>query len=269
MLMTKPKSPKPKSSPPPRVGGPLSSRGGTLLVAALLSLVAAAALLIFLRQYRDDLTASDGVRVLVAKSVVPKGTTGEVIAETQRYRLARVNKSQLADGAITDPASLEGKAAKKDLFPGHQMTSGDFEDSDDSVGSTLAGVDRAMSIPVDKAHGMTGKVHKGDRVDVITTSDSGAGLVTVASVAARNVLVLSVPDGSGGSGVTRKDQVTIRVPDGAAAAIAAAADGGEVWLVLRPAVGARSQSADGVASGAVNGRPLKADINIDATVRNR
>jgi Flp pilus assembly protein CpaB len=241
MLMTKPKSP--KSSSPTRMGGPLSSRGGTLMVAALLSLVAGVALLIFLRQYRDDLTASDGVQVLVAKSLVPKGTTGEVVAETRRYRLARVKKSQLADGAITDPEALEGKAAKKDLFPGHQLTYDDFENADSSVGSTLSGFDRAMSVPVDKAHGMTGRIRAGDRVDVIVSQDAGAGLQSVATVAARNVLVLSVPD-SDGSGVTgRKEQATIRVPDGATPTIAAAADGGEVWLILRPAVGARAQAA--------------------------
>jgi Flp pilus assembly protein CpaB len=240
MLMTKPKGT--KSSSQTRMSGPLSSRGGTLMVAALLSLVAGAALLIFLRQYRDDLTASDGVQVLVAKSLIPKGTTGEVVAETQRYRLARVKKSQLADGALTDPEGLEGKAAKKDLFPGHQLTQDDFEGKDASVGSKLSGFERAMSVPVDKAHGMTGRIREGDRVDVIVSSDSGAGLVTVATVAARNVLVLSVPDSDGTGVSARKEQATLRVPDAAAPTIAAAPDGGEVWLILRPAVGARAQS---------------------------
>jgi Flp pilus assembly protein CpaB len=238
MLMTKPKTPS-----PPRMGGPLSSRGGTLLVAALLSLVAGAALLIFLRQYRDDLTASDGVQVLVAKSLIPKGTTGEVVAETTRYRVARVKKSQLADGAITDPEALEGRSAKKDLFPGHQLTEDDFDAAESSVGSKLSGFDRAMSVPVDKAHGMTGKISPGDRVDVIISQDGGTGLVTVATVAARNVLVLAVPDSDGTGVSARKEQVTLRVPDAAAPTIAAAADGGEVWLILRPAVGARAQSS--------------------------
>lgn len=240
MLMTRPKGS--KNAPPNRMGGPLSSRGGTLLVAALLSLVAGAVLLIFLRQYRDDLTASDGVQVLVAKSLIPKGTTGEVVAETQRYRIARVKKSQLAGGALTDPEALEGKAAKKDLFPGHQLTADDFEGEDASVGSKLSGFDRAMSIPVDKAHGMTGRIRAGDRVDVIVSSDAGAGMINVATVAARNVLVLNVPDGDGTGVTSRKEQVTLRVPDGAATTIASAADGGDVWLILRPPVGARSQA---------------------------
>jgi hypothetical protein len=76
MLLTRPKSPSP---PRPGGGGPLSSRGGTLLVAAMLSLLAGAALLVFLRQYREDVTSTDRARVLVAASLVPKGTPGDVI----------------------------------------------------------------------------------------------------------------------------------------------------------------------------------------------
>ena len=94
-----------------------------------------------------------------------------------------------------------------------------------------------MAVPVDSA-GMIGKIEAGDRADVITTQDAGAGSLTAASVAARNSLVLAVLDGDG-TARRRARQVTIRVPDDAAAAIAAAADGGEVWLVLRPPVGAR------------------------------
>jgi hypothetical protein len=39
---------------------------------------------------------------------------------------------------------------------------------------------------------------------------------------------------------SRKEQTTIRVPDSAVPLIAAGADGGDVWLVLRPPVGARN-----------------------------
>ena len=52
--------------------GRLSTRGGTLTVAALATLLAAAALLVFMRGYRDSLTGSKEVTVLVARSLVPK-----------------------------------------------------------------------------------------------------------------------------------------------------------------------------------------------------
>jgi Flp pilus assembly protein CpaB len=259
---------RPKPSGKPRSGGPLSSRGGTLLIAALLSLVAGAALLICLREYRDDLTASDGVQVLVARSLVPKGTTGEVISEQSMYRVARVKKAQLSDGAITDPAQLEGESAAKDLFPGHQLTASDFEAAEDTVGSRLSSYERAMSLPLDKAHGMRDKINPGDRVDVITTMDAGAGFSTAAVVAARNALVLAVPTDEDSGAVTRKDQVTVRVSDEQIPAIAAAADGGEVWLVLRPPVGARSRTR-AMVNSLNTGRPLNAKVKIDATVRSR
>ena len=84
----------------------------------------------------------------------------------------------------------------------------------------------------------------------------------MATVAVRGALVMTVPDNSGSGAAGRQEQVTIRVPDRAAATIAAAADGGKVWLVLRPPVGARAHGADGVVTGASNGQPVNADINI-------
>ena len=119
------------------------------------------------------------------------------MAESRLYKVTRVKKSELAEGAIVDPADLKGQVASEDLFPGHQLSTGDFESADGSVGSGLTGFERAMAVPVDSAHGMIGKIEAGDRVDVITTQDAGAGSLTAASVAARNSLVLAVPDGDG------------------------------------------------------------------------
>lgn len=262
MMLTRPKPASQQRSSQPRRGGPLSTRGGTITVAAILSLMAGVALLLFLREYREDLTASDGVRVVVARSLIPAGTPGEVVAERKLYKMTRVEKSQLAEGAVVDPSDFEEMVAKKDLVPGHQLVAEDFKPADEHVGSRLSGFDRAMSVPVDKAHGILGRIDVGDRVDVITTSDAGAGSMTVSQVATRNALVLAVPDvGDGGS--SRKEQVTIRVPDRAVGIIAAAADGGDVWLILRPAVGARSHKS---AAQPTAGDRYDARIKIDATV---
>lgn len=264
MLLTRPKSP---SSPRRGGGGPLSSRGGTFLVAALLSLLAGAALLVFLRQYREDVTSSDRARVVVAASLVPKGTPGDVVLEQRMYRIARVRSDDVRDGALTDPNDLKGKAVTSDVFPGHQLTLADLDEAKGKLPSNLADYDRAMTVPVDRAHGMVGKIGEGDRVDVITTTDSQTGGVTIATVAVRNALVMAVPGGDGESNTSRQQQVTIRVPDRAAQTIAAAADGGKVWLILRPPVGARSHGNDASATGSVNGKPLNADINVQVRSR--
>ena len=230
---------------PRRSRGPLSTKNGTFAVAAILALIAAAALLVFLSEYRDDLTDSDPVQVLVANSLVPKGTPGEIIASEQLYRLSEVKNSQLEDGAITDPDELSGEVVASDIHPGHQLRSSDFEEGS-TAQARLSGVQRAMSVPLDDSRGLVSEVEAGDHVDVVVTyRNSGTG-PSSARVAARDVLVLSVSEaGDDGVGSGEESTATLRVNDRDAAAIAAAVDGGSVWLVLRPAIGARSSVSGG------------------------
>jgi|SRR5215211_6121862 len=233
-----------RPSPPSGRGpGPLSTRGGTLAVAAIVAVLAAAALLLFLNSYRDNLTKSDKVDVLVGRSLVPKGTPGRVVADDHLYRLEKVRKSQLADGAIRDPNSLGDKVVATDIYPGHQMAGKDFASADDRVLSRLAGFQRAISVPVDTAHGLIGKAQAGDRVDVLA-SNGDDGAASQAQVVVRNALLLAIPKKAKTRGSTENaanQSATLRVSEEAAIRLAASADGGgEIWLVLRPAVGARS-----------------------------
>lgn len=254
----------------PRGGqGPLSTRGGTLTVAAIAALLAGAALLIFLQNYRKDLTDATPQRVLVARSLIPKGTPGDVVASKHLYREVALKKSQVKDGAITDPAVLSGKAVTHDVYPGHTLTTGDVEGSGGRVINHLAGYQRAISVPVDAAHGMIGKIQAGDHVDVVGTFGTEGSGPSAAEIVARDALVLSVPSEPKSAGVagTGGQSATIRVSDDAAAQIAAAADGGQVWLVLRPPVGARSHDTDAVARALANGKPVHAKVSADVTVR--
>jgi pilus assembly protein CpaB len=252
--------------PAPQHGGrgPLSSRGGTMAVAAITALLAAAALLVFLGQYRSHLTDSTPQRVLVARSLVPKGTPGAVVASSHLYKQVKMRKSQVKDGAISDPAALEQRVATQDVYPGQPLTTKAFAGQSTRVLNHLSGYQRAISVPVDGAHGLIGKVEPGDHVDVIGTfGGEGAG-PNAAVVVARNALVLSVPSKAKSSGVTGtgSQSATVRVSDEASAQVAAAADGGKVWLVLRPAVGARSHGD--TLEAFKNGKHIKAKITVDA-----
>ena len=223
---------------PRRSRGP-STRRGSFLMAGALALIAAGALLIFLREYRDDLTGSDPVRVLVAKNVMPKGTPGDVIASEQLYELQKVENSQLEDGAITDPDDLAGKVVADEIHPGHQLQSSDFE-TGRTAQAQLSGFQRAMSVPLDPSRGLVEDIEAGDRVDVVVTYDNSTNGPKSARVAAGDVLVLAMSSEDGGLAATDDATATLRVNDDDAAAIAAAVDAGSVWLILRPAVGARS-----------------------------
>lgn len=246
-------------SPPKGRTGTLSTRGGTFAIAGLCALLAGAALLLFLRQYREDLTGSDPVRVLVARSLVPKGTPGDIVASERLYKVVTVPDSERSELAISDPSTLQDRVATKDIYPGHQLSTEDFEDGG-GVGNRLQGYERAMTVPVGTAHGMIGRIEKGDRVDVVVTAESGVGGLASARMAARDVLVLEVPSKADGN---QEQPATIRVTDEEAVQIAAGADNGQVWLVLRPAIRARSHGASDLVGSLKDGGTVKADINID------
>ena len=64
--------------------------------------------------------------MLVAKSLIPKGTSGTVIAEKQLFQAATLSKDDLKVGALSDPAYLNGRVAVADIFPGQQITTADL-----------------------------------------------------------------------------------------------------------------------------------------------
>lgn len=230
------------------LGKTLSTRNGTLLVSAIAAVLAAVLLLIFLSQYRES-TQDDGLSssVLVAKRLIERGSSGDALADQGTFQRASVPRSDLKQGAITDPESIKGQTAATDIYPGEQLTTADFTPSAARVQNRLAPGDRAIAIPVDAIHGNTGELRAGDRVDVLggfNVGDTGGGEgKPVIKVLMRNVLVLTAPAGAapGGSG-SQGANVVLRAPDRKAVELAYSADHGKLWLLLRPQVGARDSA---------------------------
>jgi Flp pilus assembly protein CpaB len=220
----------------------LGTRQGMLAMAFTVAIVGGAAVLAFLQQYRDSLDEDHRpVTVLVAKELIGKGTAGDVVATEALFQASELPQSEAKNGAITDPGSLRGRVAAKDVFPGEQLTTEAFVAGGSSVESRLTGLDRAIAVPVDGAHGLLGNLRAGDRVDVLAAlvvQRSGAQPRPVVRTLAQDVLVLDVPNkppsdrATGGS--ADKGQVVLRVNDRTALAVAFASDTGEIWLVARP-----------------------------------
>lgn len=236
-----------------RGGGLLSTRRRTVAVAIAVAALAAALLLTFLGRYRDSLAAEgEPARVLVANGLIARGSPGELLVTERMVRTVHMRKSQLAEGAIIDPAAIRGQVAAQEILPGQQVKAADFTRSRDPVASKLRSGDRAIAIPVDAVHGLTGPVKAGDHVDVIAgfngegAGAGGAG--TNGPVVKRildDILVLRAPAGED------KSNVIVRVPARFAPHVAFAADNGLLWLSLRPAAGAQEARSDVVTLGKV------------------
>jgi Flp pilus assembly protein CpaB len=224
----------------------LSTRGGTVALGGAAAVMAAFVLLLYLNQYRSSVTAdSEPVTVLVAKTLIEKGMPGNVVGLKKLFQSDEAPRSQVKDGAITDPSTLRGRVAVEDIYPGQQLTVADFAGTTDAIGAKLAGRSRAIAVPLDSARGMVGKVEPGDRVDVfagfnvVSNSVGGQGLPVV-KVMMQNALVLDAPasTAAGVGSASQTANVVLRVNRDQAAELAWAVDNGKVWIVLRPRSGA-------------------------------
>lgn len=230
-------------------GGALSSKNGSIGVAVIAASIAGLLIVFFLQQYRQNVE-DGGVQtpVLVAQQLIEQGASGDSVGADGLFKTADVPRDEVKDGAVTDSATLRGKVAVADILPGQQLTAKDFKSAGGGIVTKLAEDQRAITVSLDSAHGLVGKVDKGDHVDVLSgfMLDSGAGGDRpVLSVLMQNVLVLDVPgkasSGSavGGGGANETSEVTLRVAATAAPKIAFAADNGKLWLVLRPQNGGK------------------------------
>jgi Flp pilus assembly protein CpaB len=228
----------------------ISTRRGSLYLAAGAAVLAGILILVYLNQYRDDVkSGTTPVTVLVAKQTIPKGTPGSVVASKALFTAATIRESQLREGALSDPASLAGRVATREIYEGSQLTGEDFSASASSVASTLTDRQRVVSVPLDSAHGLIGTVEAGNRVDVYAgfnvvpvradgTPTSGGQSRPMLRLIMSNIPVVKV--GSSGSGLgSRTSNVSLKVNDEQAAKLAFASDNGKIWLSLRPSTGAK------------------------------
>ena len=229
----------------------ISTRRGSLYVAVVAALLAGVAILVYLNRYRDNLKAgSTPVTVLIARQTIPKGTPGNVVASKAMFTATTIRESQLRDGAFSDPASLTGRVATKEIYQGSQLTAGVFSGSSTSLAGTLTDRERVISVPLDSAHGLIGQVEVGNRVDVYAgfnviplradgTPVNGGQTRPVLKRIMANIPVVAV--GSGGTGVgSRTTNVSLQLTDEEAAKLAFASDNGKIWLSLRPSAGAKA-----------------------------
>jgi pilus assembly protein CpaB len=232
-----------------------STRGGTLLLAWIAAAIAGIAVFVYVRDYRQSVkTGGQPATVLVAKSLIPKGTPGELIATKQLFQAQTMRESQLKEGALADPSSLVGRVAATDILPGQQLTSSAFATASTTLASGLVANQRAITIPIDSAHGMIGQIKAGDHVDayagfnVIPVDSQGRPLSQggqsrpVLRLIVPNVPVISV-NKSGGAGSSGAS-LTLKTTSYQAEKLAFSSDNGKLWFVLRPAAGAKPSSPD-------------------------
>jgi len=219
----------------------LKTRQGTIVVGVAAAVLAAILLLVYLSHYRSSVKGStEPVTVLVAKRLIPKGTTGSAIATKNLFVVTTISKGQLKLGAISDPAVLSGSVAAADIYPRQQLTTAAFTAaSTGALAAQIKGTWRAIALPpLDAAHGLSPDIQAGDHLDIYGQLNGNLGLMMA------NVLVLASPTQPAvGSTAPVSGNYILRVPASKAPRFAFIGQNGTFWLVLRPATGAHGTHA--------------------------
>jgi Flp pilus assembly protein CpaB len=205
------------------------------IIAGIAALVLATILLfVYLSHYRNSVkSSSSDVPVLVAKKLIPKGTTALAAANKGLYAPTGLPKKYVKTGAVTDPAVFSGQVAVDNISPGQQLTTDDFAVTATASGLSsspdLTGTWRAVSISLDSTHGIIPQAQTGDRVDVYVQVNTTMGLLL------SNVLVLAAPNQvATGTAAPTSGNYIFRVPTSYAPKFAFAAQNNTIWLALRP-----------------------------------
>lgn len=223
----------------------LNTRNGAMTFAVIAAGIAAILVFAAINSARkSDSAGTASSTVLVANQLIPKGSSGQALAQQHLFRTAKINEQALVAGAVTDISQLRDKVATQDIYPGQQISAETFGAANGALSAKLSATDRAVSVPLDASHGLIGEINAGDHVDVLAgfNVQSGSGSRPVMRVLATNISVLKVDKTSGG-GAGGTANVTLRVNADMATKVAFAADNGKLWVVLRPAAGAKDPSA--------------------------
>jgi len=157
------------------------------MIAVALAAVAALLTSFYVTSYKRHVQrGEDHVTVLVAKSDIPEGTTGEdaagMLSSEDVPRKARV------PGAITKPEQLASLVATQKTLQGEQVTTRRFGTQTElGVRAQLKGTMRAYEMWGDETQLLAGTLKTGDHVDFVASDG-------VSRVFVRNIKVLQAPD---------------------------------------------------------------------------
>src|SRR5919202_772584 len=120
-----------------------STKRGTLILAGTAALFAGALILIYLNGYRNSVKSEGApVTVLIARENIAKGTSGTVIASKGLFTSTTMRESQLREGALSDPSSLNGKVTTQEIYKGAQITTSALSAGGKTLASGLTGKER-------------------------------------------------------------------------------------------------------------------------------
>ena len=138
-----------------------------LMIGALAFLLGAALVLGALRGHNDKTAGRDASMVLVAKSAIPSGTTGDAAVKNGLVVARSVKASERASDALSSPADIAGRTIDVAVAPGEQVRASQLRPPALRAASiTIPEGKQGVAVQLPFVAGGAGYVAAGDHVNV-------------------------------------------------------------------------------------------------------
>jgi len=149
-----------------------------LTAVAAVVLAAAASVLAYTYLTEADARAQDKtelVDALVARNVIPKGTSGATVLEESLLETKKVQRSAVPDAAMTSADGIKGLVASSAISKGQFIVSDSFVAASqvDGFSTSVKDGKQAISFSVDMSHGVAGFIQPNDSINVMYSWEGG------------------------------------------------------------------------------------------------
>lgn len=214
----------------------MGRRTALLVTAVLVAALGAVLVGLYARGVdHDALAKQQPVQVLVAKKLIPAGTTGAAAKAGGALQLTSIPRAAVASGGtvLSDISSVSNEVALAPIFPGEQILAEKFgKAGDSSVLSIPDSGTMAVSITLDDANRVDGFVVPGSQVAVFLTANGSTRLLlpraTVIAIGGRTL----VPSSGERTDQHGSDVVTFGVTEADAQKLIYAESIGKLYLGL-------------------------------------
>jgi pilus assembly protein CpaB len=196
---------------------------------------------------------ADAKQVVVAKAAIGSGTT---ITDAM-VELKSVPASYRVSDYAGSLADVVGRAAASDIASGSQLTTSSTTGSDKSsqLSKRIASDKVAVTIDASTTTGLAGQLKVGDKVDILTFSDS-TDISASAQTVCQNAKIAAL-GGKSSDTDSSYASITLEVSESEAQAIKGCANGGKIDVVLKPASTGGGSSGSSASAASAGSTPSK------------
>jgi pilus assembly protein CpaB len=151
----------------------------TVLLVAALVVAALGTTMVFLyvNGVNDRaLAKQEPVKVLVAKNLIPAGTSAEDASASASFDLKTISRGDLVTGAISSPQPLAGKVTNSTIYPGEQILPQKFGDPGAASNLSIPKGKMTVSVQLNDPAQVAGFVRAGNDVALFVDSATKSGL---------------------------------------------------------------------------------------------